>query len=390
MGLNEQLTNLKLIVKKDRRIWAIGAFILVVLVLWRSSDNPRRVAPVQSSGTAQQGASANQTLGGEAAFRDLVSSIGRDVDKISKTSDEQRKVLDRTIRDYQNDRKQYQGIFDSVADRIDNVDKTIQNLENKLQDMNTQGVPAVAANQQVDVNISGPEAFGFQEASIPKPVAPAQPLKMTFISPGDTVPVTLLTGVNAPVDGTPYPVLFKIKGPITGPDGASLDIGEARLIAAATGSETDSRALFRLSDLAIRHRDGRRSVVKVDGWVVGEDGIRGMSGRLVDKLGRLIMATFGVSYTAALGDRLTDKASNLNVENSEAVTINADDMDFASVSAFSDASNRLGKILIDRYEKLVPVVEVLSGRDVAAVFSAPAEVEMMEDNSEDIYNPSVD
>ena len=384
MSLKEQFTNTKLIIQNDRKVWAIGGAIVLILVVWMFSNKETRTSYIPTGGTGQT--SSQQTTGQATAFNDLVTGLKQKVDKVASTTEEQGKSLERTISDYQRDRKQFQGIFESVADRLDSVDRSISELGKSIEDLRNRADRDMTVDPVLSGTMAGSETFGFEVNTVPPPPAPPQPLKMTFISPGDTVPVKLLTGVNAPVDGTPYPVLFQLKGPITGPDGTSLDLGEARVIAAATGSETDARVLYRLSDLSLRHRDGRRSIVKVDGWVVGEDGIRGTSGKLVDKLGRLILATAGISYTAALGERLTDKADNLDISNSENVSITAEDMDFASASAFYDASNRLGKILLDRYEKLVPVVEVLSGREVVAVFSAPAEVEVIdEEGDEGIY-----
>ena len=183
--------------------------------------------------------------------------------------------------------------------------------------------------------------------------------------------------MNAPTDGTPYPVVFKLVGPVEGPDGSSLDLGEARLIAAAQGSETDGRALFRLTQLSIRHPNGRRAVVDVDGWIVGEDGVRGMQGKLIDKLGRLIAATAIVSGVSAFGERL-DQRTNVRVTNGGGLGISGNDLDFAAASAITDASNRLGGVLLNRYESLIPVVEILSGREAAAIFSRPAEIAILQ------------
>jgi hypothetical protein len=198
------------------------------------------------------------------------------------------------------------------------------------------------------------------------------------------VPVLLLTGVNAPTDGTPYPVVFQLGGDITGPDGSSLNLGEGRIIAAAQGSESDSRALFRLTQLSLRHPSGRRSVIEVDGWIVGEDGVRGMQGKLEDKLGRLIMATAVISGVAAVGQRLQRNTQVFgqgfnNGQNNPGFTLQSTDVEFAAASAVTDASNRLGQVLLRRYESLVPVVEVLSGREAVAIFSAPAEVAILDD-----------
>ncbi len=184
--------------------------------------------------------------------------------------------------------------------------------------------------------------------------APASP---RVITPGDAVSVTLLTGVNAPVDGTPYPVVFKLDGPITGANGEQIELKDARLIAAAQGSESDSRALFRLTKLAIRQADGSRKVVDIDGWIVGEDGIRGTPGKLEDKLGRLIASTGDLQRRMALGE---ESAATENLS--------------PDASALVAASNQLSAQLLNRYEKLVPVVSVNAGKNLSAVFSKSSDL----------------
>lgn len=225
-------------------------------------------------------------------------------------------------------------------------------------------------------------SYGFDATSLPPPPAPPTIEKRTFISPGDSVPVRLLTGVAAPVDGTPYPVVLKLLGPVTGPDGSSLDIGEARLVAAAQGSETDGRVQVRITDLAFRHADGRRSVVKVDGWIVGEDGVKGVRGKTIDKLGQVILATMGYSGAAAFGERLNGQRNRLRIENSDNITVTGNDLDSALTSALTDGSIRLTQVLLEKYERLVPVVEVHSGRDIVAVFSRGAEVSIYDDEEQ--------
>ena len=122
----------------------------------------------------------------------------------------------------------------------------------------------------------------------------------TVVHAHNTFPrVTGDTGVHVfRTDGTPYPVLFQLTGPITAPDGTTLDVmttsdgtiihvDEARLAAVATGSETDNRVSFRLTHLAIRGKDGRRGIMKVDGWIIEKEdghGLRGIKGESIDKL----------------------------------------------------------------------------------------------------------
>jgi len=316
-------------------------------------------------------------------YRDLMLAYRKDIETLARSAKQQQEVVNRVSNELTQHKQRAAGIFETLVDRVEDMSTEIDRLAEQLSAQPQVTVSEAESIDGVEATSNGMSSFGFQTTDLPPPPVEPKPIRASVISPGDVVPVKLLTGVNAPVDGTPYPVVFKLNGSITGPDGSALDVGNARLIAAAQGSEADGRVLFRLQELSLRHTDGRRSVVQVDGWIVGEDGIRGMKGKLIDKLGRLILATMGVSFTAALGGRIDDKAAGLDIEDSEGVTILSEDLEFAYSSALTDASNRLGQILLDRYEKLVPVVEVLSGREVAAIFSQTAEIEIIADDDLD-------
>ena len=103
-----------------------------------------------------------------------------------------------------------------------------------------------------------------------------------------------------------------------------------------------------------------------------------MQGKLIDKLGRLILATAIISGVSALGERLDNRTNIIGNQGNLGLGVDRQDIDFAAASAITDASNRLGGVLLNRYEALVPVVEILSGREVAAIFSSPAEIALLE------------
>ena len=387
--MKDKLQDLKLILKTDKRIWAGVGFIGValVLVMLTSKDHgQRRPKPINEDFGKLQ-AAEHET------YKDLVSVVVTDINKATKRIEQMEETNSRA----RNDQKAFQDQMSSVVESI--VDK-LENFEVRLDKVETAPVQTAVAPADIQAeqpeDIDGVETMGFETTDLPPPPPPpAVPTRVSVISPGDSVEVQLLTGVNAPVDGTPYPVMFKINGPISGPDGSSLDIGEARLLAAAQGSEVDGRALFRLTKLTMRHQDGRRSTFDVDGWVVGEDGKRGMSGKLIDKLGRLILATAGVSFAAGLGDRIDGQNKNTAFNfagDPQGINVDDRDINYAGASAFTDASNRLGQILLDRYEKMVPVVEILSGRTAAAIFSKATEVAIVDEYSDDegLYGASLD
>ena len=392
MSINEKLKDFSLLIKNDRRVWAIGIGIIAVAGVVLLSESPQRMPIKSLSERRVQQYAGKPSEGGTAAYNDLIRAFKSDIEGLQKD----RAATDRQIEKMRTDQSNFQtsarGIFESMVDKIEQLDRTIEKLETDKPQVQVGGGQYDVSPETEGADLlydDSLDEFGFDQATVPPPPPAPDPARMTFISPGDSVPVQLLTGVNAPVDGTPYPVVFKLAGPITGPDGSSLELGEARIVAAAQGSEADGRALFRLVDMAIRHPDGRRSVVKVDGWIVGEDGVRGMQGRVIDKLGRLIAATAGISFVSAIGDRIDGQAGGIQIENSDNISLGAEDLDVASASALTDASNRLGNLLLERYEKLVPVVEILSGRQVAAVFSKPIEVSVHDEEfDEGIYSAS--
>lgn len=233
------------------------------------------------------------------------------------------------------------------------------------------------------------EPFGMDD-SAPQPPTPDIRSKTAFIGVGDSVRLKLLSGVNAPTDGTPYPVVFGLVDNVTGPDGTQLPLGNARLVAAAQGSLSDSRALFRLTDLSIRLPDGQRRVYKVDGWVVGEDGIRGLKGNLIDPIGKAIGASFltGALDGAAKGISQAQTSSVSNAAGGVSSFISGDVGQLAAGNALSGGIGNWSKIIQDRIEQLVPHVEVLSGREATAIFAKSVTVDDLYDalgDSEAIY-----
>ncbi len=397
MDVKQVFEDVKLRAKNDRRVWAVGVLAVVALVLWSASTDraktkrPRQGIEVESA--------SNPAPGGNEAYEDLIKYISDDQKNTQAAVREQASQLDRISKEQKASQEKLTGVISEIVNRIELLDEGLKKVENTKPEPGDSagGVPA---NDQMASNSNEPETletFGGQEAPLPVPPTPPQLTRRTFISPGDAVQLRLLTGVAAPVDGTPYPVMFKLLGPVSGPDGSALDLGEGRIVAAAQGSETDGRVVYRLTDLAFRNSDGRRSVVKIDGWVVGEDGIRGMRGKVIDKLGQVILATMAYSGAAATGDAVLRRyQNNFNTNNSFLgiapgqrrnsaavdLSLNGNDLDLATASALTDGGIRVTQLLLDKYEKMVPVVEVNSGRDVVAVFSRGAEVSVYDDEEE--------
>ncbi len=385
--MKQKIDDLKLILKTDRKIWFGALFLLAAVAIWALSSGETIPPPSAVERPALPVLTGATTVATD-SYGDLISAFRQNVEQVQQDNKTNKASIDRLTNDFREYREQSKGVFENLVDKIEQMNKEIGDMSTQMQQRGPVDTTGAAGGTGPNGEPVAPqnelEQIGFEVPTVPPPPIHLEPIRAAVISPGDSARAILLTGVNAPVDGTPYPVVLKLVGPITGPDGSSVDIGEARLIAAAVGSETDGRALFRLTSLAMRAKDGRRIVLRVDGGVVGEDGIRGMKGKLIDKLGKLIAATGTVGFSAALGESLMAHNSLSNDGGSDGgITVVSGDLNYAAANALSEASSKLNEVLIDRYEKLVPVVEILSGRDAAIVFSQATEIQLIDEDESD-------
>ena len=211
------------------------------------------------------------------------------------------------------------------------------------------------------------------------------PKRIAIVGAGDSVRIKLLAGVNAPTDGTPYPVVFELVDDVVGPDSSSLPLGGARLIAAAQGSLSDQRALFRLTTLNMRYPDGSRKIMDVDGWVVGEDGIRGMEGILIDPIGKALAGSLVAGTVGGVGEGIS--AANTRTINygygGTSTFVDGDIAQYAAGQGIGKLGENWEKFIEDRMELLVPHVKVLSGREATAVFSKSVTIDGLFEELED-------
>ena len=385
--MKQKIEDLKLILKTERKIWFGGGFLVLAILIWMFKSDETIPQPVSmAENSVPITTSGPATTVATDSYGDLIAAFRTNVDQVQQENKANKEAINRLTNDFREYREQSKGVFENMVDKVEQLNNEIGNLSTQIQQGQAIG-PAAAAGTPGTADQAGTtndiEPIGFEVPTVPPPPVRVEPARAAVISPGDSAKAILLTGVNAPVDGTPYPVVLKLVGPITGPDGSMIDIGEARIIAAAVGSEADGRALFRLTSMSMRAKDGRRIVLRIDGWVVGEDGIRGMKGRLIDKLGKLIAAAGTIGFTSALGESLSDHASNDQDTSAGGLTIVSGDLNYAAANGITDASEKLNQVLIERYEKLIPVVEILSGRDAAIVFSQPVEIMPIEDDADE-------
>ena len=408
--MRQKIQDLWMLLKKDRKTQVIAGLLLAaVLYLAMADGGPKRMT-VKNQKDKKHGAGA---MGSNEAWGDLVTRFSTDLEAIKSLTTENKTELSEVKAKNKETEERTAEILKRILERMAETENTVLNSNSggannidlgampggsmggvgggTLQPDGSTIMPdgtvrtpdgriirpggggvasAASYGGGGDSEPAQLDSFGNVDGEIVAPPPVPEKEKLVVVGAGDSVRVKLLAGVNAPTDGTPYPVVFKLLSDVYGPDGSALPLGEARLIAAAQGSLTDSRALFRLSSLNLRMPDGRRKVIPVDGWVVGEDGIRGMEGVLIDPLGKAIMGAGIVGGLDGMGRSLASQQIETTT-NAAGTTqiITGDEGLYAAGKAMSGAANQWSDLIRQRMELLVPHVEVLSGREATAVFS---------------------
>lgn len=395
--MKQKLEDLKTLIRADRRLQVLMiALIAGFLFIIFFSDNTPRRARVKRAGS--ESAIGTGSMGTTEAYEDLVRGFNGKLESLESTTVAIQKDLETQRKSMQDYEATTAEIFRRVIERLSEVQNgagangavaggvvASGSYADPVDVDPVTGAPIAGGSGQGDFDSGGSlESFGMEEKQ-PLPPPPPPVAKVAYISTGDSVKVQLLSGVNAPTDGTPYPVVFKFIGDVVGPDGSSLPLGESRIVAAAQGSLTDARVLFRLTDLSVRLPDGRRKVMKVDGWVVGEDGIRGMAGVLNDPIGKAIGGGILTGALEGFGRGIRDsQQTTLRSLRGTEELVTGNTGKFAAGSAIIGGSRNWSSIVQDRLDQMVPVVQVLAGRDGTAVFSKSTAIEgLIESMDED-------
>jgi hypothetical protein len=139
----------------------------------------------------------------------------------------------------------------------------------------------------------------------------------------------------------------------------------------------------------IRLPNGQKKEVPIDGWVVGEDGIRGMEGILIDPFGKAIAGAAGAGFLSALGQGFAarETGTERSIWGSETV-VNGDPAKYALGKGVAGGSNAIAELIKERGAMMVPHVAVYSGREATLVFSKTVTIddliETLEDSDSDL------
>lgn len=203
-----------------------------------------------------------------------------------------------------------------------------------------------------------------------KKAADADDESKTYLPPGATLSIALLSGVNAPTNTNndskdPLPVLMQVRGTAILPNGYLSDLSNCFVLASTFGQYMDSRAMMRTKTISCIRNDGKAVEANIQGTVFGEDGKPGFQGRLVSKTGKVISQLLKVGAMETMANIATGVANGININTgSSRSTSTSTQINLGGVSgqaagkAASKTFDRIADIYSSYGTQAIPVVEV--------------------------------
>ena len=214
-----------------------------------------------------------------------------------------------------------------------------------------------------------------------KAKAEASAVRQTSYLPGGSMAHSvLLTGVDAPVGGKPFPVLLALKEAFASPNSYQVPLKGCFALGKAEGNASSERADIQIVRISCVLPDGKAFEQEITGYLVGEDGKQGIPGKLVDKEGRKIafaaVAGVGAGLARAFGQQ---QVTNV-VTDSGAVTstVTGDALTFGLASGAQGAATEMQRYFQKQAERLFPVVEIDAGKNVTMVMLSGTKVPGLE------------
>jgi conjugal transfer pilus assembly protein TraB len=212
-----------------------------------------------------------------------------------------------------------------------------------------------------------------------KTEAPA--VRQTSYLPGGSMARSvLLTGVDAPVGGKPFPVLLALKEAFASPNSYQVPLKGCFALGKAEGNASSERADIQIVRMSCVLPNGKAFEQEITGYLVGEDGKQGIPGKLVDKEGRKIafaaVAGVGAGLARAFGQQqVTNVVTDSGATTS---TVTGDALTFGLASGAQGAATEMQRYFQKQAERLFPVVEIDAGRNVTMVMLSGTKVPGLE------------
>ncbi|GAB2855779.1 hypothetical protein GCM10027277_25430 [Pseudoduganella ginsengisoli] len=187
----------------------------------------------------------------------------------------------------------------------------------------------------------------------------------------------LLTGLMAPTGGQaqadPLPVQIRLLDNAILPNHYRADVKECFVIASGYGRVSDSRAYMRTVNLTCIRPGGVPLEVKIEGNVLGEDGILGVRGQLITMQGQMLANALRASIVGGIGQGFAQAGSTFTATPFGTLATNqeglGDRMQRGIAGGFGRSLDNLANYYIKLAEATFPVIEVGAKREVHIILT---------------------
>jgi hypothetical protein len=348
--------------------WVLGAGVLLFLfwLLFWSTPEPGPMRTTRDSKGKDQ----------KEGLYDL--KIGSWQNRVDQDLEATRKQIAEMDLKQQEIRDQFKSVGDALSDLM------AQMKEERATRLATSKVTLSIPDQKAAGNGITVMRFGATKSTTERPgktEAAVPGLKRVSYLPGGSMARSvLLTGVDAPVGGKPFPVLLALNEAFASPNSYSVPLKGCFALGKAEGNASSERADIQIVRMSCVLPDGKAFEQEITGYLVGEDGKQGIPGKLVDKEGRKIafaaVAGVGAGLAKAFGQQ---QVTNV-VTDSGAITstVTGDALTFGLASGAQGAATEMQRYFQKQAERLFPVVEIDAGKNVTMVMLSGTKVPGLE------------
>jgi conjugal transfer pilus assembly protein TraB len=244
-----------------------------------------------------------------------------------------------------------------------------------------------------DIGVVADPVMAAQRGTAPSTAAkPADSKKngRRFFLPTSFMPAKLLTGLKAKTVESakedPEPMLLRIQAPAVLPNEVRAQLQGCFVIAHGYGSLASERVESRLVSLSCVDYEGRSVIEEeIKGILVDQDGVKGLAGHPVTKMGANLSRMFVAGLVEGAGDALNAATATTSISPlGQTSTIDTSQLGKAGVGkGISTAAGELSKIYAELVRQSSPVIEVGPSKSVSVLITEGVWLEVKDYATED-------